>query len=301
MGKRTLTGVVILLVIAGFIALVPVSPYFFDFFVMAISFISVYELLRVYMSSCPKCSKAYIYLSISYTYIIYCIYAFIKATTLKKILFQIAAFAIYFIIAFICDLIYLAKVRNKEDVEITPDDHLLCTKLTLKTMLYPVTMLATLYGLNSFNSNYFSMWLLILVFSITIFTDVFAYLFGVAFHKGKFASQISPNKSVSGAIGGLFGGLVAAGIVIGISYFGGVLNPFTSYKMWRVILFFALAGVIGSLSCEFGDLVASSIKRKYGVKDYGKMFPGHGGMMDRVDGLMFCATFEYILVLLLFF
>ncbi|MGN1259400.1 MAG: phosphatidate cytidylyltransferase [Christensenellales bacterium] len=301
MGKRTLTGAVILLVVAGFIALVPISPYFFDFLVMAITFVSVYELLKVYNSNNPKCSKAYIYLSISYAYVIYCIYAFVKATSFKKILFQVTAFGCYFIIAFIFDLIYLAKVRDREDIEITPDDHLLCTKLTLKTMLYPTTLLGTLYGLNSFNSNYFSMWLLILVFSVTIFTDVFAYLFGITFHKGKFASQISPNKSMSGAIGGLFGGLVAATIVMGISYFWGILNPFTAHKMWKVILFFALSGLIGSLSCEFGDLVASSVKRKYGIKDYGKIFPGHGGMMDRVDGLMFCSTSTYILVLLLFF
>ena len=132
-------------------------------------------------------------------------------------------------------------------------------------------------------------------------TDVFAYCFGMSFHKGVLASQISPKKSITGTIGGVFGGLVAGAGVLLVCMFALKENPFAVFPLWKTITFFVLAGVFGSAFTQIGDLVASAIKRNVGVKDYGKIFPGHGGMMDRVDGLMFTSTFIFAISTLIFF
>ena len=298
MGKRTLTGLVIFLVTLLFIASRYLSIYFFDVFVMAISFVACFEILKLYDTSQRKSSKMYIYLSISYVYVIYLAYLFADNYS-QAIVYQLLLFAIYFIVSFVSELIYLAKNRG---LEIPNEDLLLSTKRLMTTMFYPTTLLGTFYGINSFNLDKATI-IIGLVFGISMFTDVFAYLVGVTFHNGKFAEQISPKKSVSGAIGGIFGGLLFAGIALGVCYFAELFNPFTAAtdSVLKVVLFFSATGVLGSLMAEFGDLVASSFKRVYGVKDYGKLFPGHGGMMDRVDGLMFCSAITYVLAMLFLF
>ena len=298
MGKRTLTGLGIFLVTLLFIASRYLSIYFFDVFVMAISFVACFEILKLYDTSQRKSSKMYIYLSISYVYVIYLAYLFADNYS-QAIVYQLLLFAIYFIVSFVSELIYLAKNRG---LEIPNEDLLLSTKRLMTTMFYPTTLLGTFYGINSFNLDKATI-IIGLVFGISMFTDVFAYLVGVTFHKGKYAEQISPKKSVSGAIGGIFGGLLFAGIALGVCYFAELFNPFTAAtdSALKVVLFFSATGVLGSLMAEFGDLVASSIKRAYGVKDYGKLFPGHGGMMDRVDGLMFCSAITYVLAMLFLF
>lgn len=298
MGKRTLTGVAIFLITALFVSLRYLSIHFFDVFVMAISFVACFEVLKLYDKSNRKSSKMYIYLSISYVYIIYLAYLFADNYT-QALIYQLFLFAIYFIISFVFEILFLSRHR---DEEISNDDLLLSTKRLLTTMIYPTTLLGTLYGINSFNLNKATL-ILVLVFGVSMFTDVFAYLIGVTFHKGKFATQISPKKSVSGAIGGVIGGVIFAGLTLYLCYFVGLYNPFTSAtdSTLKIVLFFTFSGLLGSLITEFGDLVASSIKRVYGVKDYGNIFPGHGGMMDRVDGLMFCSSVIYILAMLFLF
>ena len=298
MGKRTLTGFVILIVTALFIASRYLAIQFFDGFIMAVSFVACYEILKLYTSSERKSSKMYIYLALTHVLMLYFAYYFSRTYT-EALVYQLFIFILYFIISFICELIYLAKHR---DEEMQSDDLLLSTKRLMTIMLYPNTLLGTFYGVNSFNLDKATL-IIVLVFGVTMMTDVFAYLVGMAFHKGKFATQISPKKSMSGAIGGLFGGLLFAGLALWLCYFNGWFNPFVSPTdtTLKVVLFFSLTGLLGSLITEFGDLVASSIKRIYGVKDFGKLFPGHGGMMDRIDGLMFCSTVAYILSMLFLF
>ncbi len=298
MGKRTLTGAIIFIVTALFVASRYLSIYFFDMFVMAMSFIACFEVLKLYDKSEKKSSKMYIYLSMSYVYVLYLAYLFADNYT-QAIIYQLLLFAIYFIVSFVAELIYLAKNR---ETEFAKDELLLSTKRLLTTMLYPTTLIGTFYGINSFNLNKATI-VIALVFGVSMFTDVFAYFVGVMFHKGKFAPQISPKKSVSGAIGGILGGLLFSGLVLWLCYFEGLFNPFTSIAdtTLKVVLFFVSTGVLGSLMTEFGDLVASSLKRMYDVKDFGSMFPGHGGMMDRVDGLMFCSAITYILSMLFLF
>ncbi len=117
-------------------------------------------------------------------------------------------------------------------------------------------------------------------------TDLFAYLVGKKFGKHKFTS-ISPKKSIEGCIGGLFGGTL---FVVGYTY---ILNTYLNFNIsYTLIIPITLALSIVS---QIGDLAASTIKRYAGVKDFSNLIPGHGGMLDRLDSVMFVAPFVYYL------
>ena len=137
---------------------------------------------------------------------------------------------------------------------------------------------------------------IILTFAITMFTDVFAYLFGVMLKGPKMAPEISPKKSVSGMIFGALGGMLASGLAyLAFVHYGLLGSNFAQLSTGEGIALFVLLGVVGTFLTQFGDLVASAYKRKVGIKDFGAIFPGHGGFMDRVDGLMFTGTLVYTL------
>ena len=117
-------------------------------------------------------------------------------------------------------------------------------------------------------------------------TDTFAYLIGRKYGKHKF-SKVSPKKSIEGCIAGTIGAIVIAIIYTAImSYLG--------YKY----SYLAIIGItfVLSLISQLGDFAASSIKRYVDVKDYSNLIPGHGGMLDRIDSLMFLSPFAYILL-----
>jgi len=303
--KRTLTGAVILAITTLMILSRNISIYFFDFFIMAISYVATYELIKVNLKeeetlNLPRKNYSYVYLPLVYCYLNYMAYS-IASNIWTSIVYQIAAILLMTLIAFIMDLVYLAKLR-KDGVEIPNNLLLRGTKLTLITMLYPITLIGTFYGFGIAGmSSLLGTTLVITVIAITMCTDVFAYLFGMAFHKGILASQISPKKSISGAIGGLIGGIIASAGVFLICNYCLAVNPFASYPLWKVITFFALSGVLGSIFVQIGDLFASAIKRKAEIKDFGKIFPGHGGMLDRMDGMMFSSTLILVLSILLLF
>jgi len=122
-------------------------------------------------------------------------------------------------------------------------------------------------------------------------TDSGAYFTGVAIGKRKAFPKISPGKTVEGCIGGLIAG--TAGLLL----FGIVLANTTSLTVIYPIL--ALYGIIGAIVTELGDLFFSLIKRKCNIKDYGKLIPGHGGVLDRFDSMTFAAPTLYLLMILI--
>lgn len=111
-------------------------------------------------------------------------------------------------------------------------------------------------------------------------TDTFAYVFGMLFGKHKLIPSVSPKKSVEGAVGGTISSIVLA--VLLLRY----LSP-GSMLQWVVIMLFA------SILGQFGDLFASKIKRESGLKDYGTIFLGHGGVLDRFDSMLFVIPYLY--------
>ena len=120
-------------------------------------------------------------------------------------------------------------------------------------------------------------------------TDIFAYSIGRRIGKHKF-TQISPNKSVEGCIAGTIGAILC------LLLYTFICNKVfaTNYNYW-VITFI---GFVLSLVGQIGDLAASSIKRYTGIKDFSNLIPGHGGILDRIDSVIFIAPFAYFLLML---
>ena len=129
--------------------------------------------------------------------------------------------------------------------------------------------------------------LLVTSFVVPLAGDTLAYFVGSKFGRRKLIPAVSPNKSVEGAVAGLAGSLLGALAVYGaVNVCVTVALP----PVWH----FVLLGLLGGVAGQMGDLFASLIKRHCGVKDYGKLFPGHGGMMDRIDSVLFMAVLVYI-------
>ncbi len=125
---------------------------------------------------------------------------------------------------------------------------------------------------------------------LPVFSDTFAYLIGSTLGKRKLCPSISPKKTVAGAIGGLLGSVLCAVTffllfdlyaVIPVGYVS-----FSDSVAVRAVVFVVL-GIVGGVLAEIGDLAASRIKRTMNIKDFGNIFPGHGGVLDRLDSIMF--------------
>ncbi len=121
-------------------------------------------------------------------------------------------------------------------------------------------------------------------------TDIFAYFIGRYFGKHKF-SKISPKKSIEGCIAGTIGAIL---IMLIYTY---AVN--TLWGMQYSYITIAIIGLILSIIGQIGDFAASSIKRYVDIKDYSNLIPGHGGMLDRIDSLIFLAPFAYALFMLI--
>ncbi len=127
---------------------------------------------------------------------------------------------------------------------------------------------------------------MLMIFICAWSTDTFAYLSGKAFGKHKLIPHVSPNKTVEGSVGGVIGAMVICIIYLLIAVNAVKCDVLT----WgNIFLQGAVIGLAGGVFSQIGDLIASSIKRDTGVKDFGRIFPGHGGFMDRFDSVMFIA------------
>jgi len=153
----------------------------------------------------------------------------------------------------------------------------------LLAVLYSVVLLSHLYLLRQLPNGL--EWTFLTIFLVWS-TDVGAYLIGRQFGRHLLAPQVSPKKTVEGSLGGLLFGLVVATV------------------LWRIvgggpwIMYIGLSVIIG-VSAQIGDLFESALKRSAGVKDSGKLIPGHGGILDRFDSLIFALPLVYYGVLLL--
>lgn len=143
------------------------------------------------------------------------------------------------------------------------------------TSFYIILALNMVIYIRDFGEN--GKYLYFLIFIGAWITDIFAYFTGVFFGKHKLIEDVSPKKTIEGSIGGIVFcsiGYVVMGVIA--NFFGCNAN----------FVFLAIGGIIMSVISQIGDLIMSVIKRHYGIKDYGKLFPGHGGMLDRIDSIL---------------
>lgn len=130
--------------------------------------------------------------------------------------------------------------------------------------------------------------LIIMAFVITAMSDTGGYFGGMFFGKHKGVLKCSPNKSLEGFVGSfLFG-------ILGILIFGVIMDKAVGISV--NYLYLVLYAVFGNVTTQIGDLAFSVIKREHGIKDYGNLIPGHGGVLDRFDSIIFTAPLVYLLV-----
>lgn len=145
-------------------------------------------------------------------------------------------------------------------------------------VLYVAVMLSFIYLTRSLPNGKFLVWL---IFLCSWGCDTCAYCVGMLIGKHKMAPVLSPKKSVEGAVGGVLGAAL-----LGVIYAAATQGQMLEY---------ALICAVGALISMVGDLAASAIKRNQGIKDYGKLIPGHGGILDRFDSVIFTAPVIYYL------
>lgn len=241
-----------------FIALVTyLGGALFDIVYYAIACIGVYEIARL-LSNRNKFSYE-VMINCVLAFVLYFIGYFIKLKSINLILFTYILFNL---------ILYATN-----------------SKITLKRLLtalfagiYVVLFIYHMILLNHSKNIY--IWL---VYIVSFGTDTFAYFTGVFWGKHKLCPHISPKKTIEGAIGGIVGCTI---ITLIFFHFLGINNFFS------IIIFSIFASIFSIL----GDLLASAIKREFKVKDYGTLLPGHGGIMDRFDSLLFIAPVVYYFV-----
>lgn len=194
---------------------------------------------------------------------------------LSKVLFQrnMIFLIIYVVIVYL--LAQLVFHRNK----FTLDD----VAVTLLGIIYIPFLLSFIFLIRFLDNGFALAWL---VFIGSFSTDTFAYFIGKFFGKRKLLPDISPNKTVAGGIGGVIGSMVCT-TVYGLFYANGFEGLQISFYHYIAIGF--ICGTIAQL----GDWAASAIKRSVGIKDFGHIIPGHGGLLDRIDSLLFVAPAVY--------
>lgn len=160
--------------------------------------------------------------------------------------------------------------------------------LTLMGFMYVGVFFSFIYLVSEKDLGNYYVWL---IFIGSWITDTFAYYSGRLFGKTKLCPEVSPKKTVEGSVGGLVGAALISGL------YGFIINNFvTTFPIYHFVIIGAICGVFS----QFGDLVASSIKRYVGIKDYSKLIPGHGGILDRFDSILFSGVivFFYLTIII---
>ncbi len=158
---------------------------------------------------------------------------------------------------------------------------------TIMGVFYIAFMLGNIYLIRESENGIYMVWL---IFICAFCSDTGAYFTGSAIGKHKLTPVLSPKKTYEGAIGGILFTAIVCG------FYGYCIYEFWHIGKENMFLLYAVLGVIGSVTAQIGDLVASSIKRFVNIKDYGKIMPGHGGVLDRFDSVLFTSPLIFIFI-----
>ncbi len=316
MKTRVLTGFFILLGLIGAIILRYQTIYVFDIIFIAIAIISCLEISRALRINGKFTNTIFVAL---YPIIIYfCIFIGLLQGYpyyYYFLVFPIVIVAI-FIINLIISLIFKKQAgKQLESVKLKTSYFKFAIQKSYNStfvMFYPALLFLPLFFINNlaqfngvfFNHSYtagleiFTLFIFISLFVSTMFTDTFAYAVGSLLKGPKLCPKISPKKTISGALGGLTFSLIGVLILFLIFNTNTIFNTFfiaINGNIWHILVL----GVIGSIVSQFGDIFASFFKRKNNIKDFGNLLPGHGGVLDRVDGLIYNGEFVFLLAIIM--
>ena len=296
MKQRVITAILMAIVFIPFFFL---GGWFITFLFSILSYIAMYELITMYQSkkNIPNVCKYIIPLfssiivlfssfataeDIIYVLLVELMFLLILPIFNKKIEMKDVIFFIFGIIYSGIGFAMIVTVRNIE-------------------MLYQDASIRLFDGLNIYAVGLI---LFIFVLLSTMLTDIAAYQFGIKFGKHKLCPSISPKKSIEGSIAGTIAGALGGTLFMVILQFTLSKEYANAIKLFKIdnIYLYALAifgvALLLSIAGQLGDLIASKIKREYNIKDYGKIFPGHGGVLDRFDSSIY-SFLVFIIILMI--
>ena len=252
-----------------------VLQYLFPTLIALVALFSVYELLR-----CVGLDKNYalavpLYLAALAFPILTRVLYLNHAALIRAGVLAILAFGVYF---FSVLVFTYGKAESIEEEQRKTGR----IALVYMTSVYIIGAYSAVIALRDTNPEFAGKFVYLIPFVFAWVTDTFAYFAGRLFGKHKLIPAVSPKKTVEGAIGGAIGCAVVA-VLYGL---------FTSlcFDASPNYVVLALSGLVIAVVSQIGDLAMSAIKRQYGVRDYGKLLPGHGGMLDRFDSCMAVAV-----------
>ncbi len=227
----------------------------------AVSIIGMYELYRVFHFE--KRPMAFVGYATAIVYYMNLKWDFLPDV---KFLFLVSLIVMLFIFVFSYPKVHASELMA-----------------ALFAIFYVALMLSCVYETRMLPSGKYLVWL---IFICSWGCDTCAYCVGMLFGKHKMAPVLSPKKSVEGAVGGVVGAAILA-IIFGLIFNYGLKMQMSELVMLPIIC------AVGGLISMVGDLAASAIKRNYDIKDYGKLIPGHGGILDRFDSVIITAPIVF--------
>lgn len=257
----------------------------FDALFCAIAVIGAFEFLRA-MKGTSRLQRTF---TVAFCALTVPLYVLVELVTGQGFLATVCAFSVYVV------FLACASVFDHENSPVR--GLIVCTFC----MLYCGVLATLLSAINHLEYN--SMVAILTLFLCTVLTDTGAYCVGSSlkrFFPAKLAPQLSPNKTIVGAVGGVIGGIVGAILAYLLIYYFGGLNggvvfvgingvdlTFSSEAIHPIVTF-VLVGLCTSVMAQIGDLFESAIKRECQIKDMGNCLPGHGGVLDRFDSMLYC-------------
>lgn len=255
---RLVSGIVLVILMIGILYC---GGYVTGVAVLLLSLGGVFELLRVYKLEKTALGVVTYLVTIGYYSLLF---------------LHCGAYMVQLILGFVllALAIYVIAYPKYRDTDATA---------AILSFLYVAVMLSYLYQIRELK---YGGALVVMVFVCSWVNDTCAYCVGVLFGKHKMSPKLSPKKSVEGLIGGITGAAIVGGLY-------GIFFDSHVYELNNAPIIFAVAGALGAIVAVIGDLAASAFKRNNEIKDYGRLIPGHGGIMDRFDSIIFTAPIVY--------
>lgn len=235
------------------------GPYLF-LFVSAVSLVGLYEYYKALSNISIKTNRIFGYITVIIYYMMF----------LMPITFDRPGFIVAFSVMALFTIEIVTQKHNTSEIA-----------ATLLGIVYIPFLFSHMLFIEKLDYGDIILWL---PFLTAWFTDTFAYFVGVYMGRVKLCPRISPKKTVEGALGGIAGS-------IALSTLSGYIFNMQGIEIG--IIHFVIIGFLCSVASELGDLAASYIKRYTGIKDFGNIIPGHGGIMDRFDSILFTAPVVY--------